>query len=107
MSTTLFTVVETSPYLSDAARCMTAAEQLSVVNLVAGDPFVGDLIPGGGGIRKLRVALAGRGKRGGARVVYFVHSTRLPVFLLACFAKNEKSDLTPAERRVLAKAVKR
>lgn len=73
---------------------------------MAANPFVGDLVPGGGGIRKLRVGLAGREKRGGARVICYVHSTELPLFLLACFAKNERSDLTIKERRLLAAAVK-
>lgn len=106
MPAPLHTVIETPPYLRDAARCMTETEQQNVVNLLAAQPFLGALVPGGGGIRKLRVALSGRGKRGGARVIYYVHSARLPVFLLACFAKNERSDLTAEERRSLAAAVK-
>jgi len=61
------------------------------------------VIPGTGGIRKVRVAASGRGKRGGARVIYLFGGDNVPVFLLAVFAKNEKSDLSQAERNNLAR----
>jgi hypothetical protein len=61
------------------------------------------VIPGTGGVRKVRVASSGRGKRGGARVIYLFGGDNVPVFLLAVFAKNEKSDLSPAERNKLAR----
>ncbi len=53
---------------------------------------------GTGGVRKLRWALAGRGKRGGARVIYFFHSPTMPLFLLTAFAKHERADLSQSER---------
>ena len=99
-------VVETTAYLRKAERIMTEDERMSVVDLVAADPECGDLIPEGGGIRKVGVGIGGRGKRGGARVVYFYHSRRMPVFLLTTFAKNERVDLTRIEVHQLAKAVK-
>jgi hypothetical protein len=55
---------------------------------------------------KVRVGLEGRGKSGGARVVYYFHSDTIPAFLLTVFAKNEKSNLSPAERNTLARLVK-
>ena len=58
------------------------------------------------GGRKVRVALAGRGKSGGARVIYYFHSDRLPVFALTVFAKNEMTNLTPAQRNAMAAVVK-
>ena len=61
--------------------------------------------PGSGGIRKLRFGFGGRGKRGGARVIYLFGGDDVPVFLLAVFAKNDKADLTPAERATLGKQV--
>jgi len=60
-------------------------------------------MPGAGGVRKLRVAAGGRGKRGGARVIYLFGGDKVPVFLLAVFTKNEKSDLSHAERNNLAR----
>jgi hypothetical protein len=97
------TVVETPHYLAGAERLFTDDERQSIVDRVAADPFCGALIPSGGGIRKLRVGIAGRGKRGGGRVIYLFGGDDVPLFLLAVFAKNEKSDLTPAERVALSK----
>jgi len=51
------------------------------------------------------VGFGGRGKRGGARVIYLFSGDDVPVFLLAAFAKNERDDLTAAERSAMAKAV--
>jgi len=63
------------------------------------------VIPGSGGIRKVRFGFGARGKSGGARIIYLFSGERLPVFVLAVFAKNEKADLSPAERNALAKMV--
>ena len=98
-------VVETPRYLVDADRLFTAEEREAIVDLVASDPHCGVVVPGGGSIRKVRVGFGGRGKRGGARVLYIFGGDDVPIFLLAAFAKNEKSDLTHAERATMAKAV--
>lgn len=63
------------------------------------------VIPGGGGLRKVRFGFGARGKRGGARIIYLFSGESLPVFILAVFAKNEKSDLPAAERNALAKMI--
>jgi hypothetical protein len=63
------------------------------------------VIPGSGGIRKVRFGFGARGKSGGARIIYLFSGASLPVFVLAVFAKNEKSDLSPAERKALARMV--
>ena len=65
------------------------------------------MIEGTGGIRKLRWAREGMGKRGGVRVIYYFHSERMPLYLLTIFGKNEQSDLSMAERATLAKLVER
>jgi hypothetical protein len=101
----MHTVVETPRYQADAARLFTEDEQANIVDLVASDPRCGVVVPGGGSVRKVRVGFGGRGKRGGARVIYLFGGNDVPVFLLAAFAKNERDDLTPAERSVMAKAV--
>ena len=60
--------------------------------------MAGDLVPGTGGVRKLRWGLEGRGKRGGARVVYFYHDPDVPIFALTAYAKNERADLSQQDR---------
>jgi hypothetical protein len=69
-------------------------------------PEVGDLIQGSGGIRKVRWAAAGKGKRGGVRVIYHWASARGVFFMLDIYAKSEKEDLTPDELKMLRKLVK-
>ena len=72
---------------------------------MAAQPAAGDLIEGTGGVRKLRWARDGRGKSGGVRVIYYFHSGAMPLYLLTMFAKNERANLSKAERNELAKLV--
>ncbi len=102
----MHTVVETPGYISDASAIFTTKEREEIVTLVASDPECGHVMQGTGGVRKMRVGRGGKGKSGGARVVYIHHDADHPVFLLAAFAKNEKSNLSKAERNELAKFVK-
>ena len=67
------------------------------------NPEAGDVIPGSGGIRKIRWGLDSRGKRGGLRILYQWIPEKSQVFLLFVFGKNEQSDLTPAQLAVLRK----
>ena len=104
MTKILITIAETQAYLGQAKGTLSAEDRQAVIDLIAADPKSGDLIQGTGGVRKVRIALAGRGKSGGARVVYFFHDKTMPVYLLAVFAKNEKANLTKAERNALKTA---
>jgi hypothetical protein len=99
------TVAETDQFLRDAGHLMPEIERMELVAYIAANPRSGDLIPETGGVRKLRWAVPGRGKRGGARVIYYFHSERFPVFLLAAYGKNEKANLSKAERNAMAKLV--
>ncbi|MCF8477334.1 MAG: type II toxin-antitoxin system RelE/ParE family toxin [Pseudolabrys sp.] len=99
----MHSVIETPPYLADAARLFNEAERMAIVDTVSSDPRAGVVVAGTGGVRKLRVAASGRGKRGGARIVYLFGGDDVPIFLLAVFAKNERSDLTQAERNELSR----
>lgn len=64
-------------------------------------PEAGDLIHAGGGLRKVRWASVGKGKRGGTRVIYYLASARGEFFMLDTYAKSEKEDLTPDELKEL------
>jgi hypothetical protein len=97
----LHAVIETPEYLSRAIRLIADAERSAIVDHLARNPTAGDLIPGTGGARKLRWAREGGGKSGGVRIVTYFGGVDISVFLLTMFAKNEKSDLAPAERNQL------
>jgi len=64
-------------------------------------------MPETGGARKLRWKAQGRGKSGGARAIYYYHDKSLPLFLLNVFAKNEKANLTKAERNEMRDLIPR
>ena len=68
---------------------------------LATNPGKGQVIQGAGGLRKARMAARGKGKRGGARIVYVYVVVAECVYLLRCYAKNVKTDLTAAEKREL------
>lgn len=97
------TVIETPTYLARASKIMSPAEMSSVVNSVSISPEAGDVIKGSGGLRKARVALARRGKSGGARVIYWYHNERFPVVLLWAFSKNETENITKSQLAILVK----
>lgn len=105
MSDAPMTVLETGRFVKDSKRLMSDAEREQLVAFVGADPEAGEIIPETGGVRKLRWALSGRGKRGGARVIYYYHCERIPVFLLAAYAKNEKANLSRAERNAMKRLV--
>jgi hypothetical protein len=85
---------------------MDVGERALLVDRLALNPMAGDLIPGTGGVRKLRWGPEGRGKRGGARVIYFYHSPGIPLFALTAFAKNAQADLSGAERNEFRRLTK-
>ena len=69
-------------------------------------PEQGPVISGSGGLRKLRWAVPGRGKRGGLRVIYYWVPDKEVFYMLYAYTKNEQGDLTPAQVRVLARLVR-
>lgn len=101
----LVAVAETARFIEQSARLMTEAEIAGLKMALAIDPEAGVLIPGTGGMRKLRWGLAGRGKRGGARVIYYFADRDMPLYLMGAYAKNERADLTMWEKREFAAAV--
>ncbi len=97
----LVTVVETPEFVARAKELLTEDERETLIAYLAANPAAGDLMQGTGGVRKLRWRLEGRGKRGGARVIYFYSSTDIPLFALTVFAKSERADLTQQDRNEL------
>ncbi|MBI2378559.1 MAG: type II toxin-antitoxin system RelE/ParE family toxin [Deltaproteobacteria bacterium] len=102
----MLTVVETPEFIVRAERLMTVEEKSALINRMAASPASGDLIPGTGGARKLRLAGRRKGKSGGFRVITFFHNWGMPVFLLDIYGKNERIDLTEAEKNELRAVLK-
>jgi hypothetical protein len=75
------------------------------VSYLAAHPKSGDLMEGTGGVRKLRWGRGAQGKSGGVRVIYYVHSDAMPLYLLTLFAKNERANLSKSERNELRELV--
>jgi hypothetical protein len=90
-----------------AEGTLTEEEREAVVDQLAANPTCGVLIRETGGIRKMRFAYGGRGKSGGVRIIYYFYDETMPVYILAGFAKNEKADLSAAERATLRQLVER
>ena len=97
------TVAETPTFSRQADKLFSEDEKRELIEFLAENPLVGDEIPGTGGVRKLRFAAFGRGKRGGARVIYYYQDEAMPVYALLAYAKAAKTDMTSDERRTVSK----
>jgi hypothetical protein len=99
----MLTVVETPQFLRRAEKLFTDKERARLVDYLAANPTVGDEIVGSGGLRKVRFAMERRGKSGGARVIYFFYSDNALLYLITCYAKNAKENLSKGEIADFAK----
>lgn len=97
----MITVAETPLFVRQAEALWSEAEREEFVDYIAHNPEAGDLIPDTGGVRKVRWRLAGAGKRGGVRVVYFYADPDRPLYLLMVYAKSRKEDLSAVEKSTL------
>jgi hypothetical protein len=93
-------IVRTKRYLKDLKRIgATEGEISSLEQAIATDPNVGDVVPGLRGVRKVRFALGGKGKRGGGRAIYYVLASDDAAIMIFAYAKSRQSDLTEDEKR--------
>jgi hypothetical protein len=102
----LITVAETEPFQRKARRLLSEDEKTELITYLSAFSNAGVLVQGTGGIRKLRWAKSGSGKSGGVRVIYYFHNSEMPLYLLTLFGKNEKTNLSKAERNILSRAVR-
>ena len=102
----MIAVVETEEFLADVKGVLSEDEHDDLILYVARHPEAGDLMPRTGGLRKLRWAAKGKGKRGGSRVIYYFHNIDVPLFLMAIFAKNIQTDLSTRQRAALTRQLR-
>jgi hypothetical protein len=98
-------IVETKAFTARITGLLSDDEYRDLQLELVQRPETGDIIRGAGGLRKLRWSLPGRGKRGGARVIYFWHPPSETLLMLFVYPKNERDDLTASQRQLLRKIV--
>jgi hypothetical protein len=91
----VWTFIELAPFEAVRDRYVDDDEFAALQWHLTGHPDAGSVIPRSGGCRKLRWALEGRGKRGGARVIYFLRTAAGEIVLITMYAKNVKDNIDP------------
>jgi hypothetical protein len=99
--------LETSVFTRQIAELLEDREYASLQGALVVDPEAGDLIPGSGGLRKLRWSESrrGKGKRGGVRVIYYWYSHGGMIYMLLAYSKGQSDNLTPAQTRKLKQLI--
>ncbi len=93
--------VESPVFTADVAELLSDDDYAELQAHLVSQPDAGDLIQGTGGLRKLRWTSAGRGKRGGTRIIYYHVVARSQLRMVLIYRKGIKDDLTPKEKAVL------
>ena len=99
--------IETPAFTADVRALLPDDSYAELQRELIARPTAGDLIPGTGGLRKIRWRLPGKGKRGGARVIYYWRASTSQIWLLAVYDKGAKIDLSAADKELMRKIVER
>lgn len=99
-------IVETSVFTKAITNLLTDEEYTALQTMLVINPLAGPLIPGGGGLRKIRWGARKRGKSGGIRATYYYVVADDTIFMLAAYSKSTKDDLTKKELSILRKLIK-
>ncbi len=90
----MYSFIETKLFSRLVAEYLTDEEYANLQHALIKNPEAGDLIPGSGGVRKLRWGVAGRGKRGGLRVIYYSRARQGQIWMLTLYAKNVMENIS-------------
>lgn len=89
----MFSFVETRLFTRLVQEYLSDDEYSRLQQAIITNPEVGSLIPGSGGVRKMRWGVAGRGKRGGLRIIYFLRTRHGQAWMLTLYAKNVAENI--------------
>ena len=100
-NTRALSIVELRSFSTEADRILTRDEMETLRQELGTLRQIGAIIPGTGGLRKFRCGAKQRGKRGGARVIYFYGGDHMPIFLIGIYSKSEREDLSPDDKKAM------
>jgi mRNA-degrading endonuclease RelE of RelBE toxin-antitoxin system len=100
-------IIETSIFTRQLQALFTDDEYRKLQNKLVARPDAGDLIPGSGGLRKIRWKRGGRGKRGGTRIIYYWFAHKQTILMLFLYPKSEQDDLTSQQLKTLKQIIER
>jgi len=95
--------IETPVFTADVGALLSDEEYAALQQHLVAQPNAGPVIAGTGGLRKIRWAVAGKGKRGGTRVIYYHVVAQAQIRLILIYRKGIKDDLMPKEKTALRK----
>ncbi len=101
----MFTVVETTLFQRLWPYYWTEDERGTFAAFIAAHPNTGDVVPGSGGIRKVRWGRSGSGKSGGVRIIYFVRNAEGEIVLLTLYTKSKTDNLTGHQLKEIRRAL--
>lgn len=106
-SYSVYTVIETPVYTGKVERVLTDDEREAFAVFIAQQPMAGSVVRGSGGVRKVRWAQKGKGKSGGARVIYYNRLENGEIWLLTIYAKSGRSIIPSHELKLIKEVIDR
>lgn len=89
----MYTVIETQAFIRTSGQIWRDSEREDFIVWLANNPLSGDVIPGTGGLRKVRWSRSGMGKRGGARAIYYNVLEDGEIWLIVAYAKADAENI--------------
>ena len=100
-------IIETPIFTRKVTSLLTDEEYRNLQNELIMNPEKGKIIRGSGGLRKIRWGISGRGKSGGARIIYYWTLKKETILMLLIYPKNEQDNLTPSQLKMLKSIVEK
>ena len=97
--------IEASAFTKYVYEYLSEDEYLGLQNFLLQYPEAGKVVPGSGGVRKIRWAMSGKGKSGGVRVIYYFKRQDNEIWLLTIYSKNEVENIPAHVLRQIAKEI--